>query len=53
MRLLRGFGCTLFQGYYFSRPLIGDEFVRRALGQEWPHLMPVNARIVPDSRMSA
>jgi EAL domain-containing protein (putative c-di-GMP-specific phosphodiesterase class I)/GGDEF domain-containing protein len=52
VRLLRGFGCTLFQGYYFSRPLVGDEFVRRALGAEWPHLSPVNARIT-DTRMSA
>jgi len=52
LRLLRGFGCTLFQGYYFSRPLVGDEFIRRALGAEWPHLTPAKARI-PDTRMSA
>lgn len=53
VRLLRGFGCTLFQGYYFSRPLVGDELARRALGAEWPHLTPANARILPDTRMSA
>jgi EAL domain-containing protein (putative c-di-GMP-specific phosphodiesterase class I)/GGDEF domain-containing protein len=52
VHLLRGFGCTLFQGYYFSRPLIGDEFVRRALGAEWPHLARANARIT-ETRMSA
>ncbi|MDB5698610.1 MAG: hypothetical protein JWN69_1414 [Alphaproteobacteria bacterium] len=53
VRLLRSFGCTLFQGYYFSRPLVGEEFVRRALSEEWPQLSPTNAKTLPDTRMSA
>ncbi len=27
LRLLKDFGCDLFQGYYFSKPLSADEFV--------------------------
>lgn len=32
--LLRSFGCTLFQGYFFSRPLSGEEFLQRARARE-------------------
>jgi EAL domain-containing protein (putative c-di-GMP-specific phosphodiesterase class I)/GGDEF domain-containing protein len=32
---LRGFGCTLFQGYYFSKPLSSTEFVARATDPAW------------------
>lgn len=39
VRLLRSFGCTLFQGYYFARPLPAEEFIRRAKDQDWPQLM--------------
>ena len=35
IELLRRFGCDIFQGFYFSRPLAGDEFVRRALDPAW------------------
>lgn len=34
VNLLRSFGCTLFQGYFFSRPLSGEEFLRRAHAPE-------------------
>lgn len=32
---LRQSGCSLFQGFYFSKPLPGDEFVRRAVDPAW------------------
>lgn len=32
---LRALGCTLFQGYYFARPLAGDAFLALARDDDW------------------
>jgi EAL domain-containing protein (putative c-di-GMP-specific phosphodiesterase class I) len=35
VNILRRFGCSLFQGFYFSRPLSGEAFHALALNGSW------------------
>lgn len=51
---LRGFGCRIFQGYLFSRPLDPDQFIEFALDPQWqkPIAAPSPA-VEPATRMSA
>jgi EAL domain-containing protein (putative c-di-GMP-specific phosphodiesterase class I)/GGDEF domain-containing protein len=56
VQLLRSFGCTLFQGYFFSRPLPAKEFLDRARDRVWLKSLthPVHkAHAKLESRMSA
>jgi EAL domain-containing protein (putative c-di-GMP-specific phosphodiesterase class I)/GGDEF domain-containing protein len=47
--VLRSLGCSVFQGYHFSRPLAGDEFCRLAHDPAWRASLgiPISDRIEP------
>jgi EAL domain-containing protein (putative c-di-GMP-specific phosphodiesterase class I)/GGDEF domain-containing protein len=54
--MLRSLGCTVFQGYYFSKPLTGAEFRRLAQDTAWRATLasPVHARLaLLEGRLSA
>jgi EAL domain-containing protein (putative c-di-GMP-specific phosphodiesterase class I)/GGDEF domain-containing protein len=56
VRVLRRFGCTLFQGYFFSRPMPADEFLKRAQAADWPALVTASIpkpELEQPSRISA
>lgn len=45
---LRGLGCNMFQGYFFARPMTGDEFIKTVRNPEWLALLASPARRVTE-----
>lgn len=41
---LRGLGCNMFQGYFFAKPLAGEDFIRTVKDPEWLSLLASPAR---------
>jgi predicted signal transduction protein with EAL and GGDEF domain len=41
---LRGLGCNMFQGYFFAKPLAGEDFIRTVQDPEWLALLASPAR---------
>jgi EAL domain-containing protein (putative c-di-GMP-specific phosphodiesterase class I) len=41
---LRGLGCSMFQGYFFAKPLAGEDFIRTVQDPEWLALLASPAR---------
>jgi EAL domain-containing protein (putative c-di-GMP-specific phosphodiesterase class I)/GGDEF domain-containing protein len=54
--LLRRLGCHIFQGFYFSKPLAADEFIRRAVDPVWQGSLKMSSSADPveiNHRMTA
>jgi EAL domain-containing protein (putative c-di-GMP-specific phosphodiesterase class I)/GGDEF domain-containing protein len=43
VEILHALGCSTFQGYYFAKPLSGDEFIETTTNREW--LARLNSRV--------
>lgn len=41
---LRGLGCNMFQGYFFAKPMAGEDFIRTAKDPEWLSMLASPAR---------
>lgn len=41
---LRGLGCSMFQGYFFARPMTGEDFIKTVRDPEWLSLLSSPAR---------
>jgi EAL domain-containing protein (putative c-di-GMP-specific phosphodiesterase class I) len=44
---LRVLGCALFQGFFFSRPLPADRFIKKVADAEWLALIGAPAHRAP------
>lgn len=46
---LRGLGCSMFQGYFFAKPMGGEEFVKTVRDPEWLARLSSPARRVAEA----
>jgi predicted signal transduction protein with EAL and GGDEF domain len=56
---LRVLGCALFQGFFFSRPLPADRFIKKVADPEWlalvaapAHRPPAPAPVLVEARLA-
>lgn len=49
VEFLRGIGCEIFQGFYFSKPLASEDFIRCAMDPAW--LQSFGTPVAPTQRI--